>query len=295
MPPVMDPYQQRALTTRVREPHMRTLPEQSDDMRELSVERCIHVYSVGPWQLQRNLGSWGTVTVPACPTERQWKTMDERERAKFSVESLGDHRYVRMNPMEPSLCLGVPGIFQEPVIHDEKEFMLAPVGQREGAMLVAKQVIGVGSHMSKHDSWVRFGVFIGTERGPKAKPTKKELESAEEVLKQTYWEYVDEAQQASVDGRINPNLVIDSEHHRLSALELGRTDYPWMSQVNPAERKDCPACGTKVNASVILCPQCRFVIDGVRYDEMVITGRIKDPDRYAQLNTATESAPQKKK
>jgi hypothetical protein len=295
MPVVADPYQQRPLTTRVREPQQRYLPEVSDDMRELSVARCIKLYSVGPWALQRNMGSWGIATIPGCPTERQWKAMEEKDRAKVNLRFVDGHRYVEMNPLEPSLCPGIPGIYQEPVIHDEKEFMLAQVGQKKGSTLVAEQVLGIGSHMGRHENWTRFGVFIGSERGPKAKPTEKELIAAEESLLACYWEYINEANEVVLDNRINPSLIIDNEHHRLSALEVGRTDFGWMSQASPQQRADCFNCGTKVNIGIIQCPQCRAVLDPVRYDENVMAGRIINPERYAQLSAATEPAAQQQK
>lgn len=286
--------QQIGKAVRMANRNQRELPEVSDDMMELARTKCIHVYNIGPWKHHRNLGSWGNVTIPMCPTDRQWKGMDEDERKKHGVQNEGEYRYVEMFPLQPTTGPGVPGVYHEPLIHDEKNFMLAEVGQKKGAMLVAEQILGIGSHMTAHDSWVRFGVFIGSQRGPDAKPMLKELAAAKDELNACYWQYFEDAEQAIMQGNINPALIIDSEHHRLSALEIGRTDVSWMKQVNPTQKRDCTGCGTPVNMGVIQCPQCRFVLDPERYDRFVMEGRIKDPGRYAQLNERTKPTSAKK-
>lgn len=234
----------------------RDLPAIPVWLKEQADEKCIWIFSVGPWQLTRNLGSWGYATVPACPEGKP---------------------YVRISSP-------VPAIFHEPKIVDEKHFQQEPID----GMFVAEQILGIGKNMSKQDSWIPFGCFIGSQRGPNAEPTGEELEAANKALTEQLWWYFNEANNTPEHLR---NSVIDSEHHRYAARRLKRTEVPWMAQDSPVQRRDCPNCGTVSNIGIVSCPACKFILNVERYDEWVLEGRVSDPIRLAHLKGITHPEP----
>lgn len=221
-----------------------------ESMVRWNKENCIHIYNVGPWQWQRNMGSWGYVTIPRCPD---------------------DAPYAEMLP-------SVPGMFHEDINEGEGRYSKEAID----GMYVALQIVGAGSHMSKSNSWIPMGVFLGSEIGPSGKPTADELQGAKTALFRHYAELFEEAESAIRAGGRMPDIVI-GEHHRLAALKLGRNDVSWMKPLNPVQRAECPACGTPANVGIMLCPQCRYVINQERYDEAVLQGRIENQARLAFL------------
>jgi hypothetical protein len=246
----------RSLRAKWRE--QRSIEPVPDWIKEQAEKECIHIYNVGPWRLTRNMGSWGLATVPACPAEKQ---------------------YVQMNPIADYSA--VPAVFHEDLIQDEHAMFKRQIG----GMFVAEQILGIGTHMHKQDSWIPMGVFIGSVRGPDAEPTKAELEAANKALTEQLWRYFNDANDCLPHLRQN---MIDDEHHRYAARRLGRIDVLWMAADSPIKRIDCPNCGTKTNEGITQCPACKFILNTEVYDRWVLEGRISDPIRMAFLKAATE-------
>lgn len=206
----------------------RRLPQLPPSLAKFAKDTEVHVFNVGPWEHWVPLGSWGMFYVPKCE--------DGQPYAKMAA---------------------VPGIFCEPIPVDERNFQLEQIEGR----YVAEQVLGIGKGLAWQQSRAKLGVFIG-ERVGKAgeKPAAEELDAARKVLDETFHELFEEAQAAAAVGRTE-EIKIVSEKHRIAARALGRTDVPWLSYSPEGKRKSCPNCGTKVESTIISCPECTYVFD----------------------------------
>lgn len=217
----------------------RRLPTLSKIEQDISEKTCVHIYNVGPWEFTRSLGSWGTFHIPKCEDPKT---------------------YARMKTP-------IPGIFTEPIPVSETKFDLEHIEGR----YVAEQIVGTGKHLSPKESLLRYGVFIGSNVGPDAKPTDAELTAAFARLKETYLELLKEATLAHNKGPKEAEQVI-GDNHRLAAVKLNRLDVEWLKQYSPEARQNCPMCGTASAQGVVVCPQCRYIFDTKRYEQMA--GRI---------------------
>lgn len=194
-------------------------------MKKVSKEQQIHIYNVGPWALTRELGSIGSFRIPACPEGKE---------------------YVERDP--------IPGVFEEPIPGEHPNFM--EVRTEEGRY-IAEQILGVGPFMSARDSFEHLGVFIGSQVGPEAKPTKEELATAKAKLRAHMEELVNDARKAYERGDMRE--IVD--RHRLAARYLKLENEQWYSTRTAKARVSCEACGTAVNEGTKICPTCRYPID----------------------------------
>jgi hypothetical protein len=205
-------------------------------IEDLSIATQVHIYNVGPWDHIRELGSAGTWFIPAC-----------KEGMKFAR------------------VLPIPGVFSELCVMDEKnmERKLEPGGGR----YIAEQIIGIGSHRAPADSLIPMGVFIGGEEGPKAKPTDVELKTAVATLHDFYNFLVLEAKLAFEEGKEKAAMTI-TDRHRVAAQKLKLDNEPWMTRQIVTGRQVCPACGTPSGENVVLCPNCKFVLNEEKYNAL---------------------------
>ena len=60
--------------------------------------------------------------------------------------------------------------------------------------------------------------------------------------------------------RSNGNPLAISDDMRLAAVELKIQDKPWMKNTQSYKMDNCAACGTLINQSIIVCPNCKVVL-----------------------------------
>lgn len=167
------------------------LPKVPAPVKLASAESVVHVYNVGPWEHKAMLGSWGNVLVPPCP--------------------LGD-TYSKAEP--------IPGVFIEPLLMSEVQME----NHYTDGMEVAKEVLG-----TYNVSMLPYGMFIGSRRGPKATPLKKELAAARKLLREKCAELVKEGNRCykSTPGSHGHKMYRIGSHHQLAAKYLKRK-VKWM-------------------------------------------------------------------
>lgn len=68
--------------------------------------------------------------------------------------------------------------------------------------------------------------------------------------------------------RTNGNPLGISDDMRLAAEVLGLRDRDWFMNVTAVDVKKCIACGQLNNSDIIVCPNCKVVLDQKRFDEM---------------------------
>lgn len=216
----------------------RYIPPMLDMVRQLSEDSKIYIYNVGPWPQQRLLGSLGTYIVRECPDGKEYG-----------------------EPVE------LPGIVSELYPINEGEYKRT----MEDGMAIAMQILGVGPFLSPHNSFVPYGVFISRSNPPK----KEEILEAKKNLRQKFLELVAEADLAFSQGPKMAEETIRPETHYVAARALRKTEAecPWLrnSQL-PAERAECPGCGTVYKIGIIKCRDCGFILDKRKYDEAVKGG-----------------------
>jgi rubredoxin len=208
----------------------RRLPALSPMLQKISDEQQLYIHNVGPWPCTREMGSWGSYTIPACPAGQEYAT-----------------------------GAPIPGIHTEPIPINEKEFMLH---ETEGAY-VAQQILGVGAHMSKSGSFVQLGCFSS----PNRKPTKEELATAREALMQHAMKLHKEALVAHNKGPKEAEMVI-SDRHQWAAVHSGNQDAPYLRQYSPEQRQECPNCGTMSKQGIVICSACKYIFDEAKYAKM---------------------------
>lgn len=119
-----------------------------------------------------------------------------------------------------------------------------------------------------------FGITVGVKvpglfyvlGKQEVKDIKKELlDTAKRKQDEWFHELVRVADILWVRTNGNPTAV--SELNILAGKTLGM-EKPWMSKVLHQEMTKCVACQTLINASVIVCPNCKVIVDKKRFDEM---------------------------
>lgn len=199
----------------------RRLPKLSQIEQKIADDNQVYLFSVSPWPLRREMGSWGDYHIPACADNEE---------------------FVKLRP--------IPGIFTEPIPVNESTFNLEHI---EGTY-VAEQILGIGKMMPPSLSFVKFGVFIGSGK----EPTNQELSKAKEALNAYFGDLVQEARAAFAQGPKEAQNVI-TERHRLAARRLGLMDEPWLANFAPDARKKCPIDGTFTTSDVLMCPTCQYI------------------------------------
>lgn len=210
----------------------RIVPKLPKMLEAVSKEKKVYLFNVGPWPHERHLGSLGPFFIPAC------------EKGK-----------------EYSAPLAIPGIVVEPYPENERKMAL----HQEEGQYIAEQILGVGPHLAKNNSFVKFGVFISQTE----KPSKADLEKARAALRDYYQELVREANSAHAQGPKTKEETIQ-EKHFLAARELdySEAECPWLKDAQaPAARDRCEGCGTVYTVGVIVCPTCRFILDPEKYEK----------------------------
>lgn len=212
------------------------VPELLPLEKEMADEKCIHLFNVGPWSHISYGGSWGRKFIPACPKDKAW---------------------VAMSPP-------IPAVFGEPWPGEGSQCEL----KRHDGLFWAQQILGVGIGLNAHNSLIKQGVFIGEVRGPKgAIPQDSEIKQANSALREYYQELVREADGAWAISEAEGRATIN-ERHRQAAVELNKSDVPWLKTYVAEARQKCPVCGTVSDAGVIICPnhtQAPHVFDEEKY------------------------------
>jgi hypothetical protein len=67
--------------------------------------------------------------------------------------------------------------------------------------------------------------------------------------------------------RSNGNPLTISDDMRIAATELN-LDKPWNKDAAMLERIACKACGTMITSDIIICPNCKVVLNPSRFKEM---------------------------
>jgi len=210
----------------------RYAPPMLDSIKKVSEQSRVYIFNVGPWPQQRYLGSLGMKLIPACPEGKPYS--------------------------EP---LVVEGIVRElyPINEGEYKQIL------EDGVNVAQQILGVGPHLSPRNSFVPYGVFVSTTDPP----NEADLKKARAALRDKFLELVTEADSAYSLGPKTAEDTIRPETHFVAARALGKTevDCPWLRNAQvPAERAECPGCGTVYKIGIMKCRECGYILDKKKYE-----------------------------
>lgn len=253
-----------------------------DEEQEVSENRAIHIFNVGPWNDWARLGSWGDFFLPA-----------KSEGQRFVY------------------CCTVPGIYLEHGLNGEGDVQSKHIK----GLLVAQNVIGEGDMLRGHndDNRAKNGVFIGSVRGPRGRqaPTEEDILKAEARLLARFHELVDEANDARALGGPNAVLSINEKHH-LAAKRLNRMDLDWARDKNPVVsfrcsqcNRPCPETSTRCECGFVLKPaefwaqvqQGQIIIPGVVVPEMyrIAAVRVEPPAPAATAEPAKQPKPAKEK
>lgn len=203
-------------------------------LEQLSEERKLYIYNCGPWPHMRSLGSLGSFYIPPC-----------EEGKEFSA------------------ALVIPGIVAEPYPVNETQMALH---QEEGTY-IAEQIVGLGKHLPPSNSLVKYGVFISATE----KPSKEDLAKAHRALRGHFRQLVNEANTAWSKGPKAAEETISPDLHFLAArrLNLTEAECPWLKNASTsAARENCAGCGTPYSVGIVLCPQCRFILDPEKYAKL---------------------------
>ena len=214
----------RALNTR-REAE---IPEM---VRQLSAERSVFIFNVGPWSHVQWLGSMGKCNIPACPTDAEYS--------------------------EPVV---IPGIPTEQVIMNENQMTALMYDGMEHA----RAIVGIGKHMAPQNSLERVGVAISTEWPPSA----KDVAEARKRLLEHCRALVGEANAALAQGPKAAEETIRPDQHFVAARILGLTDVeaPFLHRaVATKDRIACPFCGESMGANLPKCPNCKEIVNKTAY------------------------------
>lgn len=211
----------------------RHIPPMLDIVKKVSNENKVYIFNVGPWAQSRLLGSLGQFFIEPCPEGKDY-----------------------------SKPIVLNGIVRE--YYPINEMKMEPID--EDGDFIAQQILGVGPHLSPRASFVPYGVFI-SHNNP---PLKAEVEKAKGELHKLFLELVTQADLAYSMGPKSADDTIRPETHFVAARALGKTetDCAWLKNaVVPAERKECPSCGARYKLGLILCRECKFILDPKKYAE----------------------------
>jgi hypothetical protein len=214
------------------------VPELLPLERRVAEENCLWIFSVNPWGTTSLLGSWGRKFVPPCGKDQPW---------------------VRMS--EP-----IPGVFSEPLPGADGARTMTLL-RHEGAQM-AQEILQRGrGHLPANDL-TRQGFWVGSVTGPKgAEPLPAEVAAARSALREFYGELVREAQSAYNVSAAECQATV-SDHHRYAATELNMPNVPWMAQFKTEGNRRCEVCGHVAAGDTIICSNCRFIFDPIRYKQI---------------------------
>jgi len=198
--------------------------------RQASEQNKLYIFNVGPWSHKRELGSIGSVTIPAC-----------------------------LEGQEYSEPIVIPGVAEEPY----------PINEQENKVLIteapdlANQILGEGPFAAPRSSFVPFGCFVSATKAP----TKKDLDLARQKLGQKYVEIIAEANEAWANGATAARDTIRPEWHFTAAriLKKSEAECPWLGTAKaPAERKNCPGCGQVYDVGIVR-HSCGWIFDHAKW------------------------------
>lgn len=222
----------------------RRVPKVPEQIKQIGIDNQVWIYNVSPFRLDRDLGSSGIFVIPACEKGQEYA------RAK-AIDGSWSEVYVGMNPDSMDR------------FYEDK-----------GGRYVAQQIIGRGHSMPPDLALDLQGVFIGSEVGPKAKPTKDELIAAKASLRSFYERKVNEARVWFNEGGNSPKYI--NNINRLAARELGLEDEVWLQERAAKGKQTCELCGHKSDVGVIKCPNCKeYIFDMERYEKLIKGGQLK--------------------
>jgi hypothetical protein len=68
--------------------------------------------------------------------------------------------------------------------------------------------------------------------------------------------------------RSGGNPVSIADDMKLAARELNLSDKEWLKDFHNIQRVQCIACGTMINANIIVCPNCKVVLKSDEFKKM---------------------------
>lgn len=217
----------------------RYIPETPAMFREAAVAHRLYIFNVGPWSHRRECGSAGNFIIPACPEGKPYS--------------------------DPVV---IDGVVQEPYPINEAECKML---QSDG-LAFAQQILGEGPFVPKSSSFAPFGVFIS----PANPPADELVTQARQKLNQKFVEICAEASDAWAQGNQAARETIRPEWHFVAARALKKSaaECPWLANTAvPAQRENCPGCGSIYNIGIIKCATCGYILDRAKFDKAVKEGR----------------------
>lgn len=68
--------------------------------------------------------------------------------------------------------------------------------------------------------------------------------------------------------RTNGNPLVVAEDMRMAARELGLINKDWMKDFTLLQKVNCPACSTMITADIIVCPNCKVILNKKKFEEL---------------------------
>jgi hypothetical protein len=152
-------------------------------------------------------------------------------------------------------------------LDDQQPLLEIPVSSVQIAKSIVVDYCNGLLGSNSNDTMPGFFYIPGEWTSDRIKKEKKELlDRANEGQKRWYEVLVKIADVSWA--RTNGNPLAIGDDMRLAARELGLNGKDWLRDFYEVQRIRCVACGTLNAESVVVCPNCKVVIDPKKFKEL---------------------------
>jgi hypothetical protein len=249
----------------------RRIPPINPSIQKMILEETVHVFNVGPWSFRESMGSFGYFFIPACEVgaPMEWERSERIATLPgvFVPDTWHPTEYVVTDPYtEYAAMHPLPGLMTEPMPTDIDQ---CTWNMQDEGRYFANELLGVGIGHSYKNAKTRQGIFVAEGKHP----SKLELTAARGELAKFMSERILEADQAWARGPESAEAVIRPTIHHVCAEWMNLKDRAWLRGTDPQAQASCPACGSNVSSTAMVCKECSFILDVEKHKKMVAEGR----------------------
>ena len=165
---------------------------------------------------------------------------------------------------EPSLLVVGQSVHHIDVGEDRPQLEM-PIASAEMARSIVEDFIAAQIAVTENAkpglTWFR-GEVTPLELKTKQAPLIASLKATQRA-----W-YLELVKMADDDWQRYHKHTVISDIERMAARDLGYVDKAWLIVPEQLMTSSCPACGTAIVPTVVVCPNCRCIIDAKRYKEL---------------------------